>query len=460
MKNRTKILIGASVILIALLSLRNCSCSRQKDEAKKVVATNNLKLLNPPLAEFDIPYQIFEIDPTTANVLYSKNGTKINIPVNAFLDDAGNIISDKVQISFREFYNPLDFYLAGIPMDYSDDGVEKVLESGGMVELNASSKSKELFVNPKNKINVDIFSWTKSKEFNLYDLDKTTGKWIEKGKDSINSSTIVAETSLMPQVPPLPKLASRASFKIVDETKKFPEIKDYENVLFEPVDISKCKITDAYEMKIKPLKNGIYEVTSIIKYGSFLKENKCECYLAFDAGKDYNKALKVYQKKYAKLLAKRKVYSDKLKIVWDKYATDIKEYRKNDVKNLSGEEKIIRTLTINNFGFVNCDYPTSYPSGIEFNPIYVNESGREIRLNSVVLVEKATNALYRYTNKVKFNPKNENVLWGLTKDNKIAYIKGDDFSEIANSKEKQKIRLHIYNGNLKTYDEVATILFD
>ncbi len=459
MKNRTKILIGASVLLIALLSFRNCSCNRSKEKTKPVIANNNKLLTNPPIPGLDIQYQTFTINPNISNVVYSKYGAKINIPANAFLDSEGNVIKDKVVVSFREFYNPLDFYLAGIPMAFNDEGEEKVLESGGMVEINAQSNSNELFVNPASKINVDLFSWTKSKDFNLYDLDKAKGIWIERGKDSIQTTTVAGDNNLLPEIPPLPKVATRDSFTIVDDTKEFPEIEEYKNVHFEPIDMATCRISDAQEMKVKPLKNGIFEVTSIVKYGSFKKENKCLCYLAFEEGKDYSNALKTYQKKYAKLIAKRKQITDKIKFEWDKYFGIVKEYNKRQIKDLSGEEKIIRTLTINNFGFVNCDYPRNYPSGGEFNPIYVNENGKPIELANVVLVERNTNALFRYSDKVKYNPSYDNILWGLTKDNKIAYIKNADFSTITNSSAKQKVHMHIHKEKLKTYEDIANVLF-
>jgi hypothetical protein len=213
-------------------------------------------------------------------------------------------------------------------------------------------------------------------------------------------------------------------------------------------------------MTVKPLKNGIFEVTSILKLGTFRKESKCECYLAFEAGKDYNNALKTYQKKYANLIEKRKVISDKIKFEWDKYYGIIKEYNKLKVRDLSGEEKIIRTLTINNFGFVNCDYPTSYPSGGEIDPIYVDDNGKPITLENVVLVVKNTNALFRYSKIVKYNPKSDNLLWGLTKDNKIAFIKNADFKSLKNTTAKQKVHMHIQKEKVKTYEDAANVLFD
>ena len=434
MKNRIKILSGVGVILIALVSLQKCSCSKQKGEVKKVVASNNFKLLNPPIAELDIHYQIFEIDPTQPNVLYSKSGAKINIPADAFLDKEGNVIHDKVQISFREFYNPLDFYLAGVPMNYNENGVEKVFESGGMVEINANLNNNELFVNPSNKIDVAITSWTKSKEFNLYDLNKTTGTWIEKGKDSINVNK-KPNSEALPITPPRPIIATSSSFSIIDDTKMYPEIEAYRNVLFEPINSSECKISNAQEMKIKFLDDGKVEITSILKFGTIRKENKCLCYLAFKEGEDYNKALLTYNKKYAKLIEQRKL-------------------------QIRGQEEITRILTVNNFGFVNCDKPTDYPSGKEINPIYVDEMGKELTFNYIVLVEKNTNALYRYSTNVKFNPNKNNILWGLTAENNLAYIKGKDFSLLKNTTKKQKVRMHMSKGSLKTYDDVANVLFN
>ncbi len=431
MKNRTKIIVVVSVLIIVFLSIRNCSCSPTKTNEKPIVTSNNYLLTNPPLPELDIPYQKFEIDPSQPNVLFSKMGAKINIPSDAFLDKDGNVIKGKVEVSFREFYNPLDFYLAGIPMNYNDNGVDKVLESGGMVELTAKSNKTELFVNPSSKIKVDMKSWTKSNDFNLYDLDKTTGKWIEKGKDSIS---VFNKKNVYPTVPPMPIIATENAFKIADDTKMFPEIEGYKDVLFEPINLSKCNISDAQEMIVKPLKNGIFEVTSILKYGSFRKENKCLCYLAFEPGKDYNEAMKTYQNKYAKILKERNLH-------------------------INEEEKILRTLTINNFGFVNCDYPTSYPSGGEINPIYVDENGKPIVLNNVVLVEKNTNALFRYSDNVKYNPNNNNLLWGLTNDNKIAFIKNADFKSLKNSTSEQKVRMHIHKEKVTTYEDVANVLF-
>jgi hypothetical protein len=57
------------------------------------------------------------------------------------------------------------------------------------------------------------------------------------------------------------------------------------------------------------------------------------------------------------------------------------------------------------------------------------------------------------------NPSNNNLLWGLTNDNKIAFIKTADFKSLKNSTSKQKVRMHIHKQKVTTYEDVANVLF-
>jgi hypothetical protein len=129
------------------------------------------------------------------------------------------------------------------------------------------------------------------------------------------------------------------------------------------------------------------------------------------------------------------------------------------VKKLLGEEKIIRSLTINNFGFVNCDQPIDYPQGGKLDPIYVDESGTPITLTNVVLVEKNTNALFRYTSTIRYNPKADNLLWGITNDKKIAYFKNEDFKKLTAVNGKQKLQMHVHKGKWNSYEAIMKLLF-
>ena len=67
--------------------------------------------------------------------------------------------------------------------------------------------------------------------------------------------------------------------------------------------------------------------------------------------------------------------------------------------------------------------------------------------------------MFRYSGNVKYNPSSNNLLWGLTEDNKIAYIKNADFKSLKNSTSKQKVKMHIHNEKVTTYEDVANVLF-
>jgi hypothetical protein len=456
MKKSTKvrlILLGA-VAVVAGLSVYTCNHKDEEKQSKKQTKAKENFTFNTPFPGIDVPFETFVVqDPTQPQVLTSKHGSQLVIPANAFLDASGQPITTAVELRFREFFSPLEFYVAGIPMEYDDEGKETVLESGGMIELNATARQQEVFVNPNNKIKVNLLSWTKSTDFNLYDLDKTTGRWIEKGKDSISVTSNVGD--LIP-IPSKPVLATNSAFEIKDDTGNYPEIYEYNNVLFEPVNPAQCKISDALEMQVKPLQNGEYEVTSIKGIGAYQQTQKCTCYLAFKKGKDYNEAMRHYQKKYKKLLQKQDLIRQK----WDDYWALIDKYRQNEVRKLNPIEKVIRTLELNSFGFTNCDYPTSYPSGGILPPNYVDESGARISLQNLVLVQLNSNTLFRYTGSVQYNPAAKNLIWGITKSGNLAYLKNEDIKKLDPHDKTQKITMHVHPKQLKSYEEIYKVIFD
>ena len=91
------------------------------------------RVLTPPIPELDITYHHYTINPAQGSIIKAPSGAEIVVPVNAFLDTDGNIVTENVEISYRDFYHPLEFYLAGIPMNFTQDGMDQVFESAGMV---------------------------------------------------------------------------------------------------------------------------------------------------------------------------------------------------------------------------------------------------------------------------------------------------------------------------------------
>jgi len=464
MKNKNKMKLCFFVFLTAIMTI-SCNNSNKINLENTIVKKS--KLINP-FPKIQIPKTSFLIRSERDTVLSYKTGSKIKISKNAFLDKEGNPVKGDVKLIYREFTNPFDIYLGGIPMVYNDStGIEQVFETAGMFEINAFSEGQSVFPNPQNKIQVQMISFQKGNEFNVYHLDTVSGKWNYLGKDEVVVDNYDKSIASLPQVPPAPKKAGEFSFSIGDDTGNYPELSIYENVLFEPVDNKPCGFS-CTEIKAKDLGDGIFEVIFKMDAYGINREERCNCYLAFEEGADYDNAMKVYQNKYKSLIKKREENKQEIKMQWKRYL-DIKQkyadlglldlFNKREITNLSGEEKVTRTLEINGFGFINCDTPTAYPQGAELIAKYKDKQGNEIILNNIVLVEKGRNAIFRYTSKIKFNPQQKNMIWGITNDNKLIYLKADDFKKISQTQGEYTFIMNVHEEPLKTYEDICKVLF-
>jgi hypothetical protein len=462
---KTLKLLTTSINLI-FLSIVFFSCNEEKNIQTENTEINNTRF-TVPFENIQIKKTVYNINNDKDTILTYSSGSKIIIPKYAFLDSSGSPIKAVVNVTYREFSNALDVYLNGIPMDYDSAGTEQVFETAGMIEIDAFSSGKRVFPNPENKISIEMLSFNNQADFNLYELDTLSKKWKNIGKDIISTSNYDIETANLPKVPPEPKIAGQYAFSIGDNTGKYPELNKYKNVMFEPVNNKFCGFSGT-EIKVKESAGGIYEVIFIFNGYGNKKEESCKCYLAFKEGTDYNEAMKQYQKKYKSLINERNKKKQELEEKWKNYFDVKKKYDelglsdvfyKKGVSNLEGELKIIRTFQINGFGIVNCDAPRSYPQGAELIASFQNKNNHTIQLNQIVLVEKGMNGIFRYKDIVKFNPERENLLWGITSDNKLAYIKSEEMKAIKQTKGNYKFTMNIHPDKLTTYEDICKVLF-
>jgi hypothetical protein len=185
--------------------------------------------------------------------------------------------------------------------------------------------------------------------------------------------------------------------------------------------------------------------------------------LSFKDKAQYSKALSNYKKKYAGLISKIENERKSIEAAWANYDRKANEYnrfmQRKEIESLTGSKKIMRTLEVNQFGVVNLDYPHVYPKGAKLDASFVDENGKALDLKQVVLVEMGVNALYRYTKTIHFNPESQNVLWGLTEDNKLAYFTIEDFKALKARSGKVVFKMRVHPTELKTYDDIMNVLF-
>ena len=346
--------IGGSLVVVVVLILSSIFFNPFKDRNR-----NASPFVNPPVPEANKPYQVNQVKGDEGAVLAYTSGTKIFIPPNAFLDAEGNIIKGKVELSFREFNDPFDFYLAGIPMDVTLNGQNYTMESAAMCDIRATFKGEPVKVNPDSPISVFQKSYTTSTAFDRFFLDTINKQWVNKGKDNpINLNELVQKNDdeavfyyagegdtvaileEMEQIvkPIRPKEADpyKYSFDINFDVDEFPEMKGFKNVAFEIDEDEKRYNPSDSEIEwedvlvVKGRKPGTYKVTFTKK-----TTNQSVEYVARPVfeGKDYKDAVKLYDQKLAAYKNRRSARKS-----WERKK---KEYAKRENRRIDSINRAI-----------------------------------------------------------------------------------------------------------------------
>ncbi|MEQ1734684.1 MAG: hypothetical protein ABL940_13495, partial [Bacteroidia bacterium] len=178
---------GGLLLVLAITTVLVVDWHEEKE--KKIVAVKNnnttVAFINKPFKTLDIPFSEYEIIAEKGDTIYHKTGSILVFPANSLLDKYGNIAKGHVKIMYKEFLDPIDFFVSGIPMNYDSSGVKYVFESSGMCEIKASQKNEPLFVNKELAPTINMISQNKDSKHNLYYLDTIAKTWVNKGKSKI-----------------------------------------------------------------------------------------------------------------------------------------------------------------------------------------------------------------------------------------------------------------------------------
>lgn len=130
-----------------------------------------------PFTQLIIPDPSTKTDtyPPTDEVYQFVNPIRIKLPAHAFVDSAGNVVSDPITLKFRELRNPADFFIAGIPMNLGDPSL---LESEGMMEIRAYQDSQSVFLQKGVQLIVSHGLLSAEGSYHAYYLDENERKWI------------------------------------------------------------------------------------------------------------------------------------------------------------------------------------------------------------------------------------------------------------------------------------------
>lgn len=461
------------------LFVGSCASEGPKNENVEETVLAETPFINPAFKGVTIPFEEHSFRAEKGATITSKSGSTIVFPPNSLVDKDGKLIVGKVDMTYREFSDPVDFFVAGIPMTYQSGETTYTFESSGMCEVYAFKDGEPVFVNQKNKPVVNLVSQSRDAGHNIYYLDTLKKSWIEKGKSVFKEVkkqiekgvALVAaqlpkkEYSLPPApVKPTEALGDRPVFDVnIPFVDLVPELKIFKNTKFE-VDESEKNFNasdadypwDAVHLK-KSETEGIYIIT-------FKSANRSVSYRVRPVyeGNDYAEALKVFKEQQKQYEIEKAGLAEKRKQTEIAEEKRVKEYYERlaiEEKNAATAAIIQRTFSLEGFGIWNCDRPVLQKQ-IKFLATFVDENGKKLRLTNIAVVYKGFNGISNYPdNTIKTIRDEDNMIWGVV-DKKFAYLSYADFKKcnITTDTRKYTFTMRVHPDEITYSEDIKKIV--
>lgn len=443
-----------TVSSVIFFTMNNKVQEKKKTEVAKEDTSAQKPFISRPFKEIGHSYETKVIDGNKSATVTTAHGSAIKVPANAFQFKDGKPVTGEVSVLVREFHNPLDIFLGGVPMNYDSAGTDYVFESAGMIDIRAMQGNDTVYLANGKKLDVNLKSNTSDASFNVYYLDTVKRNWIYQGKDVIASEKVLNNKVIQEPVKPeskgsvindtyvKPRKVTRKDhvFKIKYDYNAFPELAIYKNVLFE-VNPQKCTFNksmfavswDKITLLHAQSEGGNY-------YKIILQKRDSVVNLVADAvldSKDYEDAIKKYDEANQQ---NTKVTAPVASSLSATSATD-------DFKTmLADNKKSTRSFQVNNLGYWNCDRPFPVPGFEKVSQPMFSEynTSQPLDIKKIYVASTQVNMLSEFGNSLLAYRKNqENICFAVTYDEKICIVNQKDFKDGVKP-EKAIFKAHVY----------------
>ncbi|MCW3105368.1 MAG: hypothetical protein JWO09_3808 [Bacteroidetes bacterium] len=283
------------------------------------------KFVKPPVKGIDVERTVYTINAGIDNVLIYPSGTRILIPANCFRDRSGKPVTGSVRLSYREFRDPVDILVSGIPMKYDTAGEVSHFESAGMFEINASKDKAPLELVPGKKIEMNFVTTSKDSSYNFYAFNDSTGNWDYKTKPATVTKATTIEVPKSPAVATYRNLMNRRQ-KYRDTTKfkaRFESPEFLYTVRFDPVNDRKNRI-----MEKRFLRSFEHNTKSLIRLYGAKKLKSGEIIFKIRSYPDAHPELSEFNSVYFVSNENLSLQEFKARYVRRKYYNDARIYQK------------------------------------------------------------------------------------------------------------------------------------
>ena len=469
--NMSKPSRNRSVLLLLLLAIV-CLLFSNIEAEPLTAAPPSVSVFNPVFGPSTVPVEVVNVTPDGGTVSL-ESGTVVTVPADAFVDSSGQPFTEPVDLIIREYLNPIETWLDGVPMAMGDD---RVLRSAGMMEIRGTTQDgRQVELAPDKTLQLDWYSVDEDPGYVTWTLDTATGVWTETGTANavdtrdLKVELAQAEAALPPRMEPV--APNRFAFDIGDMTGKQPELACYEGVQFVPVERKKCG-HDATRIEVEPITDGLggsFAVKFIVDttlsarfkassfdtttYRSSWKVDTttvCRCNMALPPGANDRLAARVQKLLNGDTDRKRQKGLDKAIELWTEYNAKVERQflagllRPNHLpKQLDRPGRIPqRSMQLNQLGWVNCDIEIPYPTEVDLVAEFVDSSGNPIVVENVAVLELETRTLFPCKdNRIRLNTHQQNAVFGYV-NGQVAYLDDETISQLISSAHPQPLMIH------------------
>lgn len=181
--------------------------------------------IRQPIPGIDINDTTFVFGASKAGSFTYQSGSTLQIDRGAFLSESGQAYEGEVRIFYREFRNPVEIMLSGIPMTNKVNGEKQVFKSGGMYEIDAFGEDNEpLKTASDTAIKINFALTDTSQSFQFFSLNPD-GSWTTTGQ-AVAMKPVAQKAADQTRAP-----ATRAVqeyFRYINGAKPYPDTTRYE----------------------------------------------------------------------------------------------------------------------------------------------------------------------------------------------------------------------------------------
>ncbi|MFL5728255.1 MAG: hypothetical protein ACJ75J_02105 [Cytophagaceae bacterium] len=416
-----KIIIALVFGLAAFLVLDSCT-KNKGDRSKRAFIDRPFKDLAP--AE-----QSLTVSNTDSSQTFNlKGGTVISIPDHAFVDEKGNPVSGKVDIKYSEFHTAADIIVSGIPMTYDSAGTTGNFQTAGMFRIQGYQDGKPVFIAKDKKIDIQMGSFVRGDEYNLYYLDTNARNWDYLGHGTLAENAAKKKDSIaaeLPKKPIEPKEYDDKTpvFDINVNLKDYPELKEFKGLVWQysgsdpKQNPENNKWIYGFHWKkvtVEPYNLDSSQFKLLLDNGKTKFESIVTPVLA---GKNLDKAREHYKKKM------------------EKYQAEIAKV--NKLREFQAREaEVLRPFRISTFGIYNCDQLFRFPGAVMISASFDVEglSSETMDNPKIYLITGDDRTVVKYDienlNSFIFTPTATNKLVYIAQDMSVAIYSSQDFKNI------------------------------